>query len=167
MTSISDCQQQHLCELSTANPEINEPTRACLSTHKSHNNEYNNHQSKAFETNLTNRADAANAVSHIQVADTLSNHVDVTAQIQIANTYNPLPKPNTTQQDLTDTFGGEQSIQQNVPFDLPLNMSVTDINSVFHDNQDTNASHLQPNAASMYRSEDLHVVPFFIHSGCC
>ena len=65
----------------------------------------------------------------------MSNHVDVTAQIQIANTHNPLPKPNSTQQDFTNTLGGEQSIQQNVPFDLPLNMSVTDINSVFHDNQ--------------------------------
>ena len=58
-------------------------------------------------------------------------------------------------QDATSTLGGEQNIQQNVPFDLPLNVSVTDVNSVFH-SQDTNASPLQPNSAS---TEDLSCMP--------
>ena len=60
-------------------------------------------------------------------------------------------------QDVTSTLGGEQNIQQNVPFDLPLNMSATDINTgnVFH-NQDPNASPLQPNPAS---TEDPPCMP--------
>jgi len=58
-------------------------------------------------------------------------------------------------QDVTSTLGGEQNIQQNVPFDLPLNMSATDINNVFHD-QDPNASPLQPNPAS---TEDPPCMP--------
>ena len=73
-------------------------------------------------------------MSQIQLVYTLSNHVDITAQIQIANTHNPLPKPKYTQQDLTYTLRGEQTTQKNVQFDLPFNTSDTEINIVFHDN---------------------------------